>query len=83
MQVDAFPGSTREISAAPPLCYYRETPSSACLLLSCVTLYNPQVQLKFLKNSPQRNLYFFLITCAVNRTGPYRWEFIHVRLDCA
>lgn len=47
VQADAFPGGTRELSAAPPLYYYREAPSSACLLLSCVTLDNPQVQLKF------------------------------------
>lgn len=48
VQADAFPGGTRELSAAPPLCYYyRETPFPAYLLLSCVTLDNPQVQLKF------------------------------------
>lgn len=47
VQADAFPGGTRELSAAPPLYCYRETPLSACLLLSCVTLDNPQVQLMF------------------------------------
>lgn len=84
MQADAFPGGTRELSAAPPLYYYRENPLSACLLLSCLTLDNPQIQLKFKKKSSQKNLYFFKIRmCSVNRMGPYHGEFIHVRLDCA
>lgn len=64
VQADAFPGGTRELSAAPPLHYYRSTPLSACLFLSCVTLLSYSRQststIEVLKKLSSKKSLFFL-----------------------